>query len=59
MPNPCCHLIQGSSPGLTRYTSPEQVTHSGPHLSNERMAEKRAYDHFQANFVIYQFGRER
>ena len=31
----------------------------GPHLSNERTAEKSAYDHFHANFGIYQFGRER
>ena len=32
---------------------------TGPHLSNKLMAEKRAYDHFHANFGIYQFGRER
>ena len=34
--------------------------HIGPHLSNERSAEKRAYDHqTYANFSIDQFGRER
>ena len=36
----------------------KRKTYKGPHLSNESMAENRAYDHFHASFDIYQFGCE-